>query len=490
MVEPPDSPAPGRSRLTRHLTLFRRHRRAGLRRCAEVVIHRPERLLVCENPSMPLSGLDTAALARCLSQVADLEGDQVDAYCERLEEVEFRSAGTPGLRVRREEGFSLRLMRGRQSWSVSSDRLDAEGLTRGLRQIARIRPPAPTIVPPFELTTLEPAAITPLRRFPAAVERLIRSRMAAFPLQLRVRRHRRWLQVVGSRLVSPVETEVYYSCSADLPWGHYGALLPDLDGDAAATVAGELTAWFNARSASPPGSFTGALVLAPAAAAVFLHEAVAHVLEADSLALTGRPEAAVGVQLGSPCLNVLDDPSSAPQGVRRSTDDEGSRVQRRWLLRSGVVEQVLGDCRAAHDSPLVSPGAGRRADRHLPPVPRSTHLELLSGSTAETELLEGIEDGLYVRRVAAGQLDPLGGRFTLSFPFAHRIRSGRLAGAVGAGRLEGMVTDVLAAVTAVGDRRVSTGAGWCAKDGQRMPVWATTPALRIDEAGFVGHHED
>ena len=87
----------------------------------------------------------------------------------------------------------------------------------------------------------------------------------------------------------------------------------------------------------------------------------------------------MGVQLGNRCLNVLDDPSSAPQGVRRSTDDEGSQVQRRWLLRNGIVEQVLGDRQASHDSPLISPGAGRRSDRHLPPVPRSTHLELLAG---------------------------------------------------------------------------------------------------------------
>jgi len=445
----------------------------------------PWRRWVCENPSMSLFGLDAAALSRCLSQVAEIEGDFADAYCERLEEVEFLASGTPGLRVRLENGFSLRLVRGARSWTAASDSLDAESLMRGLRRIARVRPPASTSVPPFVMADVEPASMTPLRRFPAAVERSIRNRLAAFPLQLRVRRHRRWLQVVGSHLVSPLQSEVYFSCTADLPWGRYGALLPALDRAAAASVADALTAWFEARSAPPPESFTGALVMAPAAVAVFLHEAVAHVLEADSLAMTGRPEAAVGVQLGNRCLDVLDDPASAPTGIRRSTDDEGILVQRRWLLRQGVVEQILGDCQAARNSPLIAPGAGRRSHRHLPPVPRSTHLELLAGESSEAELIEGVENGLYVVKVTAGQLDPQSGRLSLGFPFARRIRNGRLEEPVGACRLEGAASDVLAAVTAVGDRRQSIGAGWCAKDGQRMPVWATAPALRIDEARIL-----
>jgi len=441
---------------------------------------------VCENPAMPLFGLDTAALSRCLSQVAELEGDLADAYCELLEEVEIRPNGTPGLRLRREGGFSLRLVRGRQSWTAASDSFDAESLMRGLRRIARARPPAASGVPPFAAPRFEPDSLAPLRRFPAAVERSIRSRLAGFPLPLTVRRHRRWLQVVGCRLVSPVESEVYFSCSADLPWGRYGALLPALDSRAARSVAGELTAWFEARSAPPPESFEGAVVMAPGAVAVFLHEAVAHVLEADGLALTGHPEAAVGVQLGSRCLDILDDPGAAPEGIRRSIDDEGSQVQRRWLLRQGVVEQILGDCRTARESPLISPGAGRRADRHLPPVPRSTHLELLPGSCGDEELMAGVGDGLYVVKIAAGSLDPQSGRITLRFPFARRIRRGRLAEPVGACRLEGTAVDVLQAVVAVGERRLSSGAGWCAKGGQRMPVWATAPALRLESARIRG----
>ena len=40
------------------------------------------------------------------------------------------------------------------------------------------------------------------------------------------------------------------------------------------------------------------MVLGPHAAAVFLHEAVAHALEVDTLGLTGRPEGALGLTMG------------------------------------------------------------------------------------------------------------------------------------------------------------------------------------------------
>jgi predicted Zn-dependent protease len=51
---------------------------------------------------------------------------------------------------------------------------------------------------------------------------------------------------------------------------------------------------------------------------------------------------------------------------------------------------------------------------------------------------------------------------------------------VGPCRLTGTVADLLAAVAAVGDRVRPAGAGWCAKGGQKLPVWATAPSLLLE----------
>jgi predicted Zn-dependent protease len=220
-------------------------------------------------------------------------------------------------------------------------------------------------------------------------------------------------------------------------------------------------------------------VLGPAAAAVFLHEAVAHTLEVDTLALSGRPEAALGHRLGSPQLEVLDDPAAAPEGLSRRCDDEGRPVQRRWLLRGGAVAQLLADSRWAASSPGLEPGAARRSSRHTPPAPRSSFLQLLPGTTSFSELCSLAGDGLYLPEAERGRLDPLSGAFSLRFSHGRRIRAGSLAETVGACTLRGRVADLLAEAV-VGKEVALAGAGWCAKGGQKLPVWAEAPPLLLD----------
>lgn len=435
---------------------------------------------------MPFAGFDHAAVARALAQIADQPGDFVDAYFERLEEIELPPADAlpPGLLVRREEGLAVRLVRGRRTWVAARDVITPAAFAHAIRQAARALPAAPYPEPPLPLAPWDSrASATELFGFPQLVERDIRRRQVAFSPRLTLRRHRRFLQVVGPRLVPGAETETYFSCEAHPDWAGaspYGALLPTLGSHEAAEVAAALVARFKARQATPPAPGTTVVVLAPAAAAVFLHEAVAHALEADVLAFSGNPASAIGLELGAECLNVLDDPGKSPGRTRRVTDDEGQSVSRRWLLRSGVVELPLADSLWAGSTPELAPGAARRGNRHLPPGPRIHHLELLPGSASEADLLAHAEAGLYVAEASRGQLDPLTGRFTLWVPHGKRIRRGQATDPVGPFRLTGSIASLLKAVAAVSRDAAAAGAGWCAKGSQVLPVWATTPALCLE----------
>jgi TldD protein len=221
------------------------------------------------------------------------------------------------------------------------------------------------------------------------------------------------------------------------------------------------------------------LVLGPAATAVLLHEAVAHALEADTLILSGRPEAACGYRLGSELLSVLDDPAGAPSAVARRVDDEGVPVTRRWLLRDGQVHEPLADRFFSSRSERLTPGAARRADRHAPPAPRSSHLELLTGDSELAELWQRARGGFYLPQVSRGRLDPIRGEFSLRFPYARRIGSEGPEDYHGSCGLRGRVHQLLTAVEAIGSEPRFEGAGWCAKGGQLMPVWATCPAILV-----------
>lgn len=456
----------------------------------------------------PFATLDTAAAARALSQLApgdpdagvDGGDDWADAFFERVEEVELPADGAaPGARLRREEGLALRLVRGGRTWLAARDAIAPEAFSDALRQVARVLPsafyPEPRLdAAPWSAAvgTGDPAGLDRMAELPLAVGRAIRARHVAFPVRLSVRRHRRHVQVVGPRWVPEPESERFLSLRADLPWGRWGALVPEPEGDAEAVLAAAaeeaaeaLVERFRSRHAAAPEPRRDAVVvLGPQATAVFLHEAVAHALEADTLGLGGHPEAAVGVPLGGPALSVLDDPGSAPVSVRRRSDDEGVAVARRWLIRDGAVAQPLADRRWARGSEVLLPGAGRRASRHEPPGPRSSHLELLSGD-GEADLTAGAEGGFLVSQVARGALDPLTGRFVLEVPCARRLRHGTPAEPVGPFRIVGTVAGLLSRISAVGSEARPAGAGWCAKDGRLLPVWATTPALRLEGVEVV-----
>src|SRR4051794_37246895 len=201
---------------------------------------------------MPFSRLDTAAVARTLSQIAEQPDDVVDAFFERREEVEVAPEGDPGsLRVWREEGFAVRLVRDGHTWLASRDGIEPRSFAEALRQVARAFSAATYPEPSLEVPPPEAVKAQELLDFPSALSRAVRAHHVGFPLRVAVRRHRRWVQVVGPRLVAEAERETFYSLTAESSWGRYGALLLKLDAAAAEEIAAAVVALFRTRQAHP-----------------------------------------------------------------------------------------------------------------------------------------------------------------------------------------------------------------------------------------------
>ncbi len=433
---------------------------------------------------MPFSDIDAAAISRALSQIADRPDDLADAYFERLEEIELPPEGSePGIRVRRESGLAIRLLRDGHTWLAGRDGIDNERFAEALRRVARALPSAPYPVPDLGRDVwLEPASAPEVQELPALFQKALRSYHGDIgTIPITVRRHRKWVRVVGSHLASSTEHEQFYSVAARMDGARYGGLFETLDATTIEQIASSVVRIRAAREAEVPESGPHSCVLGPSATAILLHEAVAHALEADILARGGHPEAAIGVQMASPLLSVFDDPTNGPKPVRRKADDEGHPTSRRCLLRRGVVEQPICDAAWARRSDLLLAGAGRRGDRHDAPGPRSSHLELIPGDETTADLLAEAEGGLYLPEVESGHLDPMTGELTLHFPYGRRIQDGTPGASVGPCAIHCHVTDLLTRVEAVGRESRSGGAGWCAKSGILMPVWATAPHIRLAE---------
>jgi hypothetical protein len=435
---------------------------------------------------MPLKDLDTAAVARAFAEVSRAADDPSEVFLEAIEDVAFgNDPEGPTLSVRRELGLAARITRGGRSWLASRDAIRGRELVEALRQVARSPPSGLLMEPAISVGALSEGDSDELVAQGAATVEAIRSRHAAFPLKLSIVRRSREIQVVGRQLAAALQRERYYSLRAETPWGRFGSLETSLTSERIQVFAATLVERFRAREAPPPRAGKFVMVLSPQATAVLLHEAVGHALEVDTLARSGRPEAAIGVRLGGTAWSVLDDPTSAPEEVRRESDDEGLPARRRWLLREGVVEEPLADARAARDSETLTPGAGRRASRHAAPVPRSSHLELLPGETRLEDLLAGSKGGIYAEAVSRGSLEANTGVFRLTVSGGHRINDQGLGERVGEFEISGSIASLLQGEVEVGSEAVSCGAGWCAKDGHRLPVWARCPAIRLGQVEVV-----
>jgi len=426
--------------------------------------------------------LDAPAIARALALVAARRDDLAELYLERRLEAELPPGGdgAAGFRLRRESGLAARLVRDGSAWHATRDAIDARALADALRSVARSLPPA--LPEPAGFGWGEPELAAPfaeMAAFPARLERALRALLVGFPLRLTVRWHASERRIVSPRTATGIEREQFASLDAATPWGRAGALAVGLDDAAAGRFAARLQALFRAREAPPPAAGHPPLLLSPAAAAVALHECVAHALEADLLAESGNPVAADGVELGGRAIDVLDDPGAAPPGVARAFDDEGAPTVRRWLLRGGRIAEPIADARSCRRWPELLPGSGFRADRHAPPLPRTHHLELLAGEADLERLRSLAEGGLEITAVRSGALDPVRGSFVLDVPGARRIVGGAPGEAVGPFRIRGRVASLLEGVVELGAARESEGAGWCAKGGQRRAVWATVPAVVV-----------
>lgn len=229
----------------------------------------------------------------------------------------------------------------------------------------------------------------------------------------------------------------------------------------------------------PPPSGLIDVVLAPAAAAVFWHEAVGHMLEADArraaASILGR---VVGAAVAPPGVDVWDEPTRDDLPGGYTHDDEGTPARAVPLLEDGFVREILTDCRSAGAD---SNGHGRAADFREAPRPRMSNLVVRPGGAPLEELVERCGAGLLVNSVSSGAADPESGRFVLRVEEGFTVRRGQVGAAVASFSLTG---DVLSALAALDPERgdsspAGTSLSLCVKGGAGLPVGGAAPALLV-----------
>lgn len=219
----------------------------------------------------------------------------------------------------------------------------------------------------------------------------------------------------------------------------------------------------------------------PEVAGVVAHEAFGHGVETDMF-YKGRAKAAeyLGRRVGSPLVNLLDDPTLPGAYGSYLVDDEGELASPTTILRAGIFERGLTDLYSAFKLQIPRSANGRRESYGRKAYARMSNTFFARGDTPVEEMIQGLERGILLRRVSSGMEDPKGWGVQVEANIGEEIvggrRTGRLFSPVG---ITGFVPDILGSISAVGNDFALDG-GTCGKGWKELvPVSSGGPHLRL-----------
>ncbi|QDA32117.1 TldD/PmbA family protein [Thermococcus indicus] len=220
---------------------------------------------------------------------------------------------------------------------------------------------------------------------------------------------------------------------------------------------------------SPPsGEFE--IIMDPELTGVFIHEALGHAVEADSVKngdsiLAGK----LGERIAVEELTVVDDPTLPGKYGSYVYDDEGIRAKRVEIIKDGVLVNYLNDRETSALLGLEPNGHGRAQGYNYQPLVRMSNTYVEPGSWSLEEMLEEVKNGLYMAGDKGGQVDTASGTFTFGATEGYIIENGEIKDMVRDVAMSGSILEVLRNIRAVGKELRVEFPGYCGK-GQVVPV--------------------
>jgi len=211
---------------------------------------------------------------------------------------------------------------------------------------------------------------------------------------------------------------------------------------------------------------------------VLIHEIVGHALEADRVLEADSWLGQFEEQVAPQGLLIRDDPrrGRAPWRI----DDEGAPAKPTALIRDGHVAGCLYDRRTAKAANRPPTGHGRCSSYRDPVQPRMGCTFVAPGKREAGELLGGIRNGVYVRRMEAGTTDPRTGRAVFRVTDADRILDGKIDAPLLPHLLFIEGARVLAAASRIGnDLEFDSCIGSCHRSGRPLPISVGAPTMWI-----------
>jgi TldD protein len=189
----------------------------------------------------------------------------------------------------------------------------------------------------------------------------------------------------------------------------------------------------------------------------------------------------IGKRVAEPFVTIVDDGTNLGLTGSLNVDDEGTPGQRTVLVEEGILRSYMHDKISAKHYGVEPTGNGRRESYEHYVLPRMRNTYMLAGPAAPEDVIRGAKKGIYVQDVANGQVKIGEGDFAFYVSQGRMIEDGKLTAPIKDVNIMGNGPKMLRNVTMVGsDLEMSrSAAGFCGKDGQRVPVGFGLPTALV-----------
>jgi predicted Zn-dependent protease len=177
------------------------------------------------------------------------------------------------------------------------------------------------------------------------------------------------------------------------------------------------------------------LALMPGQMILQIHESIGHPLELDRILGDERNFAGTSFvtremfghfRYGSEHLNVTFDPTVTQEVASYGFDDEGTKAEREYLIRDGILVRPLGGATSQLRSGLPGVASARASHWNRPPVDRMGNLNLEPGSRSQAALIASIERGVLMDTNRSWSIDDSRNKFQFGCEYGRLIEDGEL----------------------------------------------------------------
>lgn len=302
-----------------------------------------------------------------------------------------------------------------------------------------------------------------------------------------------WGTKVESKLINTLATVFVSACEGDIRQSAFEGrggtkgyeLVEEIHPEEFSLKAANKALKLLKASSPPAGTFPA--ILDPEVVGLFVHEALGHNAEADTVwAGQSIIKGKKGEEIAAPCVTIIDDATIEGAFGFYFYDSEGIPASKNVIIKDGILLDYLYNLETAAKMEAMPTGNARAEGYEVPPIVRMSNTFMAPGDWTLEEMLQEMKDGVYLKGGRWGYVYPERGQFTFHVEEAWLVKDGELKEHLRDVSMSGMTLETLKKIKGVSKEFKLASAGHCGKGGQTAFVDDGGPYVLLEEITVGG----